>query len=66
MARRRVATRDSLPEVSTITQAETDPALMSQAALTASGNKRWKRILLLIVAITVHNIPGMSRCNKHG
>ncbi|KAF4522936.1 hypothetical protein B566_EDAN012631, partial [Ephemera danica] len=60
VARRRVATRESLPspsEISTVAQVETDPVAMSQAALTASGNKRWKRILLLIVAITVHNIP---------
>jgi hypothetical protein len=36
-----------------------DSAQINEAALTASGNKRWKRIMLLIIAITVHNIPGM-------
>ncbi|XP_059475664.1 zinc transporter ZIP11-like [Neocloeon triangulifer] len=30
---------------------------VDQATLAASGNKRWKRIVLLIIAITVHNIP---------
>jgi hypothetical protein len=45
-----------------------DSAQINEAALTASGNKRWKRIMLLIIAITVHNIPGrfymQSKCSK--
>ncbi|XP_059474944.1 zinc transporter ZIP11-like isoform X2 [Neocloeon triangulifer] len=63
VTRRRVATRESLPSpseasgISVITQVDLDSGQVNQAALTASGNKRWKRIMLLIIAITVHNIP---------
>jgi zinc transporter ZupT len=59
--RRRVATRESLPsptDVSNVASVDMDSAQINEAALTASGNKRWKRIMLLIIAITVHNIPG--------
>lgn len=42
---------------------ETDVDMYSQEIESADGRShstvQWKRILLLIVAITVHNIPGM-------
>lgn len=44
--------------MSTVASVDMDSAQINEAALTASGNKRWKRIMLLIIAITVHNIPG--------
>ena len=45
-------------------QNETNASVINSAEherLTAEHNARWKRILLLIVAITVHNIPEGTR-----
>ncbi|XP_065339094.1 zinc transporter ZIP11 isoform X2 [Cloeon dipterum] len=61
--RRHVCLTDTLPspsecETSNNIQVDLDSAQSNEEALTASGNKkRWKRILLLIIAITVHNFP---------
>ncbi|CAB3362255.1 Hypothetical predicted protein [Cloeon dipterum] len=61
--RRHVCMTDTLPspsecETSNNIQVDLDSAQSNEEALTASGNKkRWKRILLLIIAITVHNFP---------
>ena len=37
-----------------VTEDESDQATMSRQS--------WKRILLLVIAITVHNIPGVYAC----
>ena len=59
-ARRRGPTHS--PEFEFINQSDTpSPEAMSEALDVIAERRRvsWKRILLLIVAITIHNIPGM-------
>jgi len=64
-ARLRPGARSSQTDLTTIngdvlmtTVADSDVTHRSESVYNGSSHQSWRRIVLLIIAITVHNIPG--------
>ena len=58
--------RKKQPATSLPAQNGVNSAVSEKSADSASKSASWRRILLLIIAITVHNIPGNSRADFRG